>query len=115
MPHNTIRNGLAAFTVICSFAAPLAEAQTMAPATPVPSTMTPMKTTTTHSVASTIPHFTTVAAAKSHCPSDTVVWSSLSHSKSYHLASSKYFGKTKHGAYVCKQDATTAGFHASKV
>ena len=58
--------------------------------------------------------FKTVAAATAHCPGDTVVWSTLSKSKSYHTASSKYYGKTKHGAYVCEKDATAAGFHASK-
>ena len=58
--------------------------------------------------------FRTVAAATAHCPSDTVVWSTLSKSKSYHTSSSKYYGKTKHGAYVCKKDAIAAGFHAAK-
>ena len=58
--------------------------------------------------------FKTAAAATAHCPSDTVVWSTLSKSKSYHTASSKYYGKTKHGAYVCQKDATAAGFHAAK-
>ncbi len=58
--------------------------------------------------------FKTVALATAHCPGDTVVWSTLSKSKSYHTASSKYYGKTKHGAYVCEKDATAAGFHASK-
>ncbi len=58
--------------------------------------------------------FKTMAAATAHCPSDTVVWSTLSKSKSYHLSSSKYFGKTKHGAYVCEKDATAAGFHQAK-
>ncbi len=58
--------------------------------------------------------FRTVAAATAHCPGDTVVWSTLSKSKSYHTASSKYYGKTKHGAYVCKKDAVAAGFHAAK-
>jgi hypothetical protein len=58
--------------------------------------------------------YKTVALATAHCPSDTVVWSTLSKSKSYHLATSKYYGKTKHGAYVCEKDAATYGFHASK-
>ncbi len=59
-------------------------------------------------------HFSTVSAATSHCPGGTVEWTTLSHSKVYHPSSSKYFGKTKHGAYACKADLDAAGFHQSK-
>ena len=52
------------------------------------------------------------AAAKAHCPTDTVVWGNAS-SKAYHLAGAKYYGKTKHGSYMCQKDATTNGFHAA--
>jgi hypothetical protein len=62
----------------------------------------------------TTDQFSTVAAAQAHCPGDTVAWSSLSKSKSYHLAKSRYFGKTKHGAYACQKDLTAAGFHPAK-
>jgi hypothetical protein len=93
----------------------------MAPAaTPAPaaSTMAPMSSTAKPAMSSAkLPvadEFKTTALATAHCPGDTVVWSTLSKSKSYHLASSKYYGKTKHGAYVCEKDATAAGFHASK-
>ncbi len=58
--------------------------------------------------------FKTAAAAAAHCPGDVVVWSTLSRSKAFHLAASRYFGKTKHGAYVCEKDALAAGFHAAK-
>jgi hypothetical protein len=58
--------------------------------------------------------FTTTTAAAAHCPSDTVVWSTLSKSHSFHASGSRYFGKTKHGAYVCKGDALAAGFHQAK-
>jgi len=58
--------------------------------------------------------FKTPAAAAAHCPGDTVVWSTLSKSKAYHLAASRYYGKTKHGAYVCEKDANAAGFHQAK-
>jgi hypothetical protein len=58
--------------------------------------------------------FKTVAAAAAHCPSDTVVWSSFSSSHAYHLSASKYYGKTKHGAYICEKDAVAFGYHASK-
>jgi hypothetical protein len=58
--------------------------------------------------------FKTPAAAATHCPKDTVVWSSFSSSRVYHAAASKYYGKTKHGAYVCEKDALAFGYHASK-
>jgi hypothetical protein len=59
--------------------------------------------------------FKTTATAAAHCPGDVVVWSTLSKSGSYHLSGSRYYGKTKHGAYVCEKDAKAAGFHQSKV
>jgi hypothetical protein len=58
--------------------------------------------------------FKTTTAAQAHCPGDLVVWSTLSKSKAYHLAASRYYGKTKHGAYVCEKDANAAGFHQAK-
>ncbi len=58
--------------------------------------------------------FSTTTAAAQHCPGGTVVWSTLSKSKTFHLSSSKYYGKTKHGAYVCEKDAVAAGFRAAK-
>ncbi len=56
--------------------------------------------------------FKTAAAATAHCPGDTIVWTSSS-KKSYHLSSSTYYGKTKHGFYACKAEADGAGFHPS--
>jgi hypothetical protein len=58
--------------------------------------------------------FKTVAAAAAHCPGDTVVWSSFSSSHVYHLPASRYYGKTKHGAYMCEKVAVSDGYHASK-
>jgi hypothetical protein len=58
--------------------------------------------------------FTTANAAAEHCPNDTVVWSTLSKSRVFHLSDSKYYGKTRHGAYLCEKDAVAAGYHASK-
>jgi|GEM_PF-3491588 hypothetical protein len=58
--------------------------------------------------------FKSEAEAAAHCPNDTVVWSSLTKSKSFHTSDSKMFGKTKHGAYVCKADAVAAGLHQAK-
>jgi hypothetical protein len=106
-----LRHSLPAFAAACvlSLAAPAAMAQsTMAPS----STMSPMKPAATKTAP--VASFSTVAAAKASCPADTVVWSTLSKSKSFHLASSKYYGKTKHGAYLCEKTATAAGYHPSK-
>ena len=54
------------------------------------------------------------ASAKAHCPADTVVWANTS-SKAYHLAGTKYYGKTKKGAYMCQKDADSSGYHGPKV
>jgi hypothetical protein len=53
------------------------------------------------------------AAAKAKCGSDTVVWGS-STSKVYHTSDSRYYGKTKHGSFMCLKDATAAGYHPPK-
>jgi hypothetical protein len=58
--------------------------------------------------------FKTVAEAAAHCPGDTVVWSTLAKSHSFHLAGSKRYGTTKHGAYVCEKEALSLGFHQAK-
>jgi hypothetical protein len=87
-------------------------------------TMTPVSDTgsiampaATAKTATSLPRsseFTTTADAAAHCPHSEVVWSSLGKSHSFHPSSSRYFGKTKHGAYVCKDDALAAGFHQAK-
>jgi hypothetical protein len=89
-------------------AAPGAPASTMKPSA--------MKSTSMASGAklSSSAEFKSVDLAQAHCPGDTVVWSTLSKTHSFHMASSKYYGKTKHGAYVCEKDATAAGYHPSK-
>ena len=58
--------------------------------------------------------FSTTAAAAGHCASGVVVWSTLAKSRSFHTSGSRYFGKTKHGAYMCEGDALAAGFHQAK-
>jgi hypothetical protein len=44
---------------------------------------------------------------------DTVVWVNL-HSKIYHYAGHKTYGKTKTGAYMCERDTAAQGMRASK-
>lgn len=113
--------------------AAVAQAQTTAPT--APSTTAPSATTpsTTAPSASTLKppstgastptpgrsaplagdQYSTEVTAKAHCPTDTVVWANLGGSKAYHVSGDKYFGKTKHGAYMCKKDAEQTGYHAS--
>jgi hypothetical protein len=57
--------------------------------------------------------YKTEADAKSHCGSDEVVWGNTS-SHVLHDSGTKYYGKTKHGGYVCKEMAINAGYHESK-
>ncbi len=54
------------------------------------------------------------AAAKTACAGDSVVWHAR-RSKVFHLPTSRYFGKTKHGAYVCQKAALADGLHQSKI
>ena len=42
-----------------------------------------------------------------------MVWANLN-SKIYHYSSSKDYGKTKEGAYMCEKDTTGQGIRAAK-
>jgi hypothetical protein len=57
---------------------------------------------------SQLPLFATEVAAQKHCPADTVVWLNT-RSGIYHLKGERWYGRTKHGAYVCKKEADAAG------
>lgn len=57
--------------------------------------------------------FATEQTAKAHCPGDTIVWANTGGSKAYHTSSDRYYGKTKHGAYMCQKEADQAGYHAA--
>jgi hypothetical protein len=52
--------------------------------------------------------FSTEDAAQKHCPADIVVWLNT-RSGIYHLKGERWYGRTKHGAYVCKKEADAAG------
>jgi hypothetical protein len=82
-------------------------------APPASSTVNPAPATTGSATATGLDQFSTEADAKGHCPSDTVVWVNL-HSKIYHYAGHKAYGKTKAGAYMCERDTTAQGMRASK-
>jgi hypothetical protein len=52
--------------------------------------------------------FSTEAAAQKHCPKDEVVWLNTP-SGIYHEKGMRWYGNTKHGAYVCRKEADAAG------
>lgn len=58
--------------------------------------------------------FSSVGEATAHCGSGNVEWATMGGSKVYHDSKSRYFGKTKHGAYACKSTLDAAGFHLGK-
>ncbi|HEY4857620.1 MAG TPA: hypothetical protein VIH98_13260 [Xanthobacteraceae bacterium] len=57
--------------------------------------------------------YATEAEAKANCQGDAVVWANL-RSKVYHDSSSRNYGATKIGAYMCEKESIAAGFHAPK-
>jgi hypothetical protein len=60
------------------------------------------------SIIADLPLFATEDSAQRHCPKDTVVWLNT-RSGIYHLKGERWYGRTKHGAYVCKKEADMAG------
>ena len=84
---------------------------------PPSQTPPPAKTAPTHASHSTskssVQQFKTEADAKSHCGTDQVVWGNTS-SHVLHDFGTKYYGKTTHGAYMCKGLAVNAGYHEAK-
>lgn len=60
-----------------------------------------------------VEHFSTLSEAQKSCGKDTVVWANL-RTEVYHLPGSRWFGKTKKGAYFCKDAVEKAGVRASK-
>jgi hypothetical protein len=80
-------------------------AQTAQPSQPPPTPQNqPSRTTTagaSHSTAR-VQLYKTEADAKSHCGVDQVVWGNTS-SHVLHDPGTKYYGKTTHGGYVCKE------------
>ena len=58
------------------------------------------------------PLFPTEQSAHQHCPSDVVVWLNVP-TRIYHLKGQRWYGRTKSGAYVCKEDADKSGDRGS--
>jgi hypothetical protein len=96
---------------------PPAATKATQPKEPTPAPTATKAPQTPPPVATTAPtganQFPTEAAAKAHCPTDTVVWLNTA-SKVFHFASSKTYGKTKAGAYMCEKDSLTSGNRAAK-
>ena len=59
-----------------------------------------------------MPHFTFEQQAQAHCPSDLIVWA-IARLGVYNLNAERWYGQTNDGAYVCRHDAETAGYHAA--
>lgn len=56
--------------------------------------------------------FSTQASAQQHCINDEVVWLNTS-SHIWHSQGGRWFGNTKNGSYVCKNEAAATGNRAS--
>ena len=56
--------------------------------------------------------FATEQQARYRCPTGTIVWVNTK-SRVYHFAGTSNYGNTKHGAYMCEQDAQAAGDRAA--
>ncbi|WP_158789469.1 hypothetical protein [Granulicella sp. L46] len=54
------------------------------------------------------PHFRTEQEAQQHCPRDVVVWVNTK-TGVYHLKGERWYGATKDGAYVCRNEADAEG------
>lgn len=101
--------------------APSGPSSTMSPApgtlqVPPAATATtkpPPTVSTSHHTTATLAKYTTEAAAKGACGSDPIVWANTS-SKILHANGDKYYGHTKHGAYVCQSAAQKAGYRVAK-
>jgi len=91
--------------------APTASAPPARPAPASAPTAAPAPTVSANPVGAN--EFSTVAQAKARCPADTIVWANLP-SKIYHFSDTRYYGNTKHGAYMCERDAAAAGMRAAK-
>jgi hypothetical protein len=57
--------------------------------------------------------FATEAAAQQHCPKDIVVWLNLP-TMIWHYKGQRWYGNTKHGAYVCEKEAAASGARATR-
>jgi hypothetical protein len=57
--------------------------------------------------------FNSESQARQHCPSDVVVWLNLP-TMIWHTRGERWYGATKNGAFVCRQEAAAEGARGSK-
>ena len=60
-----------------------------------------------------VEQFSTEVKAQQHCPRDTVVWLNLP-TMIWHYKGQRWYGSTKHGAYVCEKEAAASGARATR-
>lgn len=91
-------------------------AQTRTTTAPPPPASAPPATTGARTATATptgANQYASEGQARFRCGTGTVVWANLD-SKIYHFTGYKEYGKTKAGAYMCEQDATSQGMRAAK-
>jgi hypothetical protein len=84
-----------------------------APPATTATTKPPATASTSHRSTATLEEYKTEADAKDACGSDPIVWANTS-SKILHASGDKYYGHTKHSAYLCQSAAQKAGYRAAK-
>ena len=57
--------------------------------------------------------YRSAGAAHQHCPHDTVVWLNTP-TGIYHFKGERWYGRTRHGAFVCQHEANTVGDRATR-
>lgn len=60
-----------------------------------------------------LPTFDSQAAAQRHCPSDIVVWANTA-TDIYHFSGTRWYGRTRNGAFVCQKEAQEAGMKPAR-
>jgi hypothetical protein len=63
--------------------------------------------------AAPLANFPTAQEAQQHCPDDLIVWLDLP-TRTYHYRGQRWYGSTKNGAYVCRNEAKKAGMRATR-
>jgi hypothetical protein len=63
--------------------------------------------------AEALERYDTESQAQQHCPRDTVVWLNLP-TMIWHYKGQRWYGNTKHGAYVCEKEAAAGGARATR-
>jgi hypothetical protein len=63
--------------------------------------------------AAPLANFPTAQEAQQNCPDDLVVWLDLP-TRTYHYRGQRWYGATKNGAYVCRNEAKKAGMRATR-